>query len=44
VSLSSSNAPSIYSGKAIDAEQKPGPIIEIPVPQKGYTRSKVFDV
>jgi hypothetical protein len=43
VMMSSHNAPSVYSGQSIDAEQRPGPPIEIPIPQKGYTRSKVFD-
>ena len=44
VTLTSHNAPSIYSGQAMDAEQKPGLPVEIPLPPKGYTRSKVFDV
>ena len=44
ISMMSHNAPSIYSGQNVDAEQKPSLPMEITVPQRGYTRSKVFDV
>jgi hypothetical protein len=44
ITMMSHNVPSIYSGQTMDAEQKPGLPMEIPLPPKGYTRSKVFDV
>ncbi len=44
ITMMSHNVPSIYSGQTMDAEQKPGLPVEIPLPPKGYTRSKVFDV
>jgi hypothetical protein len=44
VMIASHNAPSVYSGQTIEEESKPGPPVSIPVPEKGYTRSKVFDV
>lgn len=43
VMLTSHNAPSIYSGQAVALEPQPGPPVEIPLPPKGYTRSKVFE-
>lgn len=44
ITMMSHNVPSIYSGQTMDTEQKPGPPVEITLPSKGYTRSKVFDV
>ena len=44
LTLASYNAPAVYSGQDIQDSQRPGPPIEIPLPAKGYTRSKVFHV
>lgn len=44
LSLGSHNAPSVYTGQQVQQSEVEGPPIEIPLPQKGYTRSKVFRV
>lgn len=43
VTLTSHNAPSIYSGQTVDTASKEAPPVDIPLPNKGYTRSKIFD-
>lgn len=44
ISLISHNAPSVYTGQQIQQYEKEPPPIELPLPSKGYTRSKVFKV
>jgi len=44
LTLASYNAPAVYSGQDIKDSSQPGPPIEIPLPARGYTRSKVFHV
>lgn len=44
LTLASYNAPAVYSGQDMRDTTQPGPPIEIPLPPKGYTRSKVFHV
>lgn len=44
LSMGSHNAPSVYTGQQVQQTEVEGPPIEIPLPQKGYTRSKVFRV
>lgn len=44
LSMGSHNAPSVYTGVQVQQSEVEGPPIEIPLPQKGYTRSKVFRV
>jgi len=44
LSMSSHNAPSVYTGQQVQQFEQEAPPIEIPLPSKGYTRSKVFRV
>jgi len=44
ISLVSQNPPSVYSAQQIQQFEAEGPPVEIPLPAKGYTRSKVFKV
>lgn len=44
LSLASHNAPSVYTGQQVQQFEQEPPPIEIPLPSKGYTRSKVFRV
>lgn len=44
LSLTSHNAPTVYTGPQVDQMQKEAPPIAIPLPDQGYTRSKVFHV
>jgi LAGLIDADG-like domain/Intein splicing domain len=43
VTMTSFNAPSVYSGQQFVEQDRPTPPMEIPLPAKGYTRSKVFE-
>jgi len=42
ITLSSHNAPSVYTGQSIQPQNE-APPVDIPLPAKGYTRKKVFD-
>jgi hypothetical protein len=44
LSLMSHNAPSLYTGQQMQQVEAEAPPVEIPLPPKGYTRSKVFRV
>lgn len=44
LSIGSHNAPSVYTGQRVQEAEIEGPPIEIPLPARGYTRSKVFRV
>jgi hypothetical protein len=44
LSLVSHNAPSVYTGQEMQQVESEAPPITIPLPPKGYTRSKVFRV
>lgn len=44
LSMASHNAPSVYTGQQVQQFEQEPPPIEIPLPSKGYTRSKVFRV
>ena len=43
LSIGSYNQPNVYTGQQIDAQQAAPPPIDIPLPAKGYDRSKVFE-
>ena len=44
LSMASHNAPSVYTGQQVQQFEQEAPPIAIPLPDKGYTRSKVFKV
>jgi len=44
LTLASYNAPSVYTGQQVQQAEREAPPVEIPLPPKGYTRSKVFRV
>lgn len=44
LTLASYNAPAVYSGQDVQHNPQSGPPVEIMLPAKGYTRSKVFHV
>lgn len=44
LTLSSYNEPAVYGGQDLKQSTQSGPPIEIPIPARGYTRSKVFHV
>jgi hypothetical protein len=44
LTLASHNGPSVYGGQDMKQSAQVGPPIEIPLPARGYTRSKVFHV
>lgn len=44
LSLSSHNAPSMYTGQQMNQFEQEGPPIAIPLPARGYDRTKSFDV
>lgn len=44
LSMASHNAPSVYTGQQVQQFEQEAPPIEIPLPSKGYSRSKVFRV
>jgi len=41
--LCSHNYPAVYGGKGLQQQDAERPLVEIPLPERGYTRSKVFD-
>ena len=43
MALGSHNYPAVYSGKAISQQEAEKPPVEINLPAKGYTRSKVYE-
>ena len=42
ISMSSHNAPSMYTGQQMQQYEQEAPPVAIPLPARGYTRSKVF--
>ncbi len=44
ITLASQNAPAVYSGQDMKQAAQPGAPMEIVLPEKGYTRTKVFHV
>jgi hypothetical protein len=43
LSMTGMNAPTLYTGQQVQDYEKEKPPVEIPIPKKGYDRTKVFN-